>query len=360
LFDESPLRSAARLLATLGCFLLIPSCVQYPEAMDPAAVGSRTTGLVLAEITAPVLAGGHAELRRLQATVDFTPARLRQAYILAETGRPEAAVRLLNRTVFTGPRPSPATEAIALYLRGGAYDRLGAAERAHEDWARATALPLVDADLRSRLRAALARHAAPLATAPAAPLERGLLAFDRSDWQASPPVAARLEPMGAITRLTIHHSDSLCSAEESAVITHLRQIQRGHIQTRGWGDIGYHFLIDPAGRVWEGRELRYQGAHAQGANNHHNIGICLLGKFVRGAEGSEPTAAQVSSMEQLVVVLRRHFSIPTGGVHTHKELIHSTQCPGGRLQSIVDAMRDRHAQRGEGMATGRTGLPGGG
>jgi len=35
-------------------------------------------------------------------------------------------------------------------------------------------------------------------------------------------------------------------------------IQRDHMDAKGWGDIGYHFRIDPSGRVLEGRELLWQ------------------------------------------------------------------------------------------------------
>jgi hypothetical protein len=43
------------------------------------------------------------------------------------------------------------------------------------------------------------------------------------------------------------------------------------------GDIGYHYIVDRSGAIWQGRRIRYQGAHARGSANNGNIGIVLLG-----------------------------------------------------------------------------------
>jgi hypothetical protein len=35
---------------------------------------------------------------------------------------------------------------------------------------------------------------------------------------------------------------------------------------RGWDDIGYHYIIEPNGDVYEGRYLSKKGSHVEGAN----------------------------------------------------------------------------------------------
>ena len=137
----------------------------------------------------------------------------------------------------------------------------------------------------------------------------------------------------------------------------IRAFQGTHIHENRWGDIGYHFLIDPAGRVWEGRDLRYQGAHAGGVNNEHNVGICLLGRFVGDRSGQAPPAAQVRSMEGLVAHMSAKHSISPRRIHTHKELKSDTNCPGSRLQAIVDRMRRKRSVAA--AAEGRSLLAGG-
>src|SRR5690606_5674904 len=116
----------------------------------------------------------------------------------------------------------------------------------------------LDPELRSRIAAEGNVRPAPPREAP------GVLAVrPRSDWRAAEPLRREMRPMGDVRRITVHHSATLVrSTTEGAAVGAIRGIQRHHQQHNGWGDIGYHFLIDPAGRVWTGRGLEWQGAHA--------------------------------------------------------------------------------------------------
>ena len=68
----------------------------------------------------------------------------------------------------------------------------------------------------------------------------------------------------------------------------MKAYQTGHQQTNHWADIGYHYVIDRQGRIWEGRELSWKGAHAGNKQaNENNVGIALIGNF----ENVEPPAA---------------------------------------------------------------------
>ena len=58
----------------------------------------------------------------------------------------------------------------------------------------------------------------------------------------------------------------------------LRGIQYQHQVTNGWSDIGYNYLIDRLGRVWEGRGWGNRGAHTL-AHNTNTIGISFMGNF---------------------------------------------------------------------------------
>ncbi len=114
----------------------------------------------------------------------------------------------------------------------------------------------------------------------------------------------------------------------------LRRIQGQHKKRMGAGDIGYHFIIDRTGTVWQGRDWRYQGAHTSGANSN-NIGVMLLGNF----ELQQPTGGQISSLQSLVFSLSRmHGLNPGRDVYGHSDFC-NTQCPGKHLKQYVKAFK---------------------
>ena len=163
-------------------------------------------------------------------------------------------------------------------------------------------------------------------------------ALPRARWGARAPSPRNLTPNRARwSYITVHHSAheeaGTTGSSERDAIAALRAIQRSQMGGRGWGDIGYHFLIDPAGRIWEGRDLSWQGAHAGGSggrNNVGNIGICLLGNF----EIERPSQAAVKSLERLVADLQRRFAITNGGIKGHRDW-KGTACPGRHLLPYV-------------------------
>ena len=90
----------------------------------------------------------------------------------------------------------------------------------------------------------------------------GFLDVSRASWRAK-PLRQNHEPMGPPTRITVHHSaEPLTSRKLSESRKEVLRIQSIHQDDKHWADIGYHFLIDPAGRIFEGRPVEIQGAHA--------------------------------------------------------------------------------------------------
>ena len=167
----------------------------------------------------------------------------------------------------------------------------------------------------------------------------------RTAWGASPPVPGRLTRNRAPwSRITVHHSgppDGNLGTSAAVARDTLQRIQKHHISNQGWGDIGYHFLIDPAGRLYEGRSLQWQGAHAgYDANNRNNntgnIGICLLGDFVGGTQA--PSQSALTTLRSLVDDLCRVYGIPPGRLYGHKSL-KVTDCPGPALEAWVASYR---------------------
>jgi hypothetical protein len=280
-------------------------------------------------VLAPAEGVAEVELEDLRAMRE-PAAQLRAAWILLERKQPRAAIEACDGVLYGPHGPSVTAEALARYLRAEAFVRLGEPERGQYDHAKALELAL-DPRLRQRLESRPPAAAAAASTAPA------LAVLPRTGWSPARPIPSRLEPMGRIYRLTVHHSAMpFRDTAQPTCAAQLRLIQHNHMQQadRLYGDIGYHFLIDPAGRVWEGRELAWQGAHARADNNRGNIGVCLLGNFVRGRDGQRPTEPQVRALRQLVFDLAGRYGIAANQVFSHSDFV-VTECPGALVEPVV-------------------------
>ena len=159
----------------------------------------------------------------------------------------------------------------------------------------------------------------------------------RQQWTRATTIASEANAMVNVQKITVHHDGMppVALRSRSAVIDRLELIRRSHVDTRGWADIGYHYIVDPEGRVWEGRPVTLQGAHVK-RHNLHNLGILVLGNF----EVQRPTIAASTSLEQFLVEQMHRFRVPVSRVHTHLELA-ATACPGRNLQRIMVNTRSR-------------------
>lgn len=164
--------------------------------------------------------------------------------------------------------------------------------------------------------------------APAAPSVPGVLA--RTRWATGRPIPSRMNAMLPVRYVTVHHDgmDPFTGDDARAAAARLDAIRRAHLN-RGWGDIGYHFAVDRAGNVWEGRPLAYQGAHVKD-HNEYNLGVVALGNFDR----QQPTRAQLAALHRHVRLLVCTFGVPGSRLRTHQEWA-PTACPGRHLQRYM-------------------------
>ncbi len=124
--------------------------------------------------------------------------------------------------------------------------------------------------------------------------------ISRRSWGANEAIR-RSSPSYATTlqAAVVHHTAGAAgnSRAESAAI--VRGIQTYHVRGNGWNDIGYNFLVDRFGQVFEGRyggiERNVIGAHAQGFNTG-SVGIALLGSY----GGSGPSAQARDALARLI------------------------------------------------------------
>ncbi|MCA9321329.1 MAG: N-acetylmuramoyl-L-alanine amidase, partial [Planctomycetes bacterium] len=168
----------------------------------------------------------------------------------------------------------------------------------------------------------------------------------RAEWGARPVRrAGHPVPMSRPYRITVHHAgdNRRPPLTFNDAVDRMTAYQRTHQDDNGWADIGYHFVIDGSGRIWQGRVLELQGAHAGNASlNEGNIGVCLMGNF----EDDAPTPSQRESLELLVRHLIQRYGINVQAVNGHNEVRAAanhggTSCPGRYLQDFLVQLKRR-------------------
>ncbi len=167
----------------------------------------------------------------------------------------------------------------------------------------------------------------------------------RARWARGNPDGSDLNKMIVpIKWVTIHHDglDSpMTETSMDASAARIEWIRCGH-RGRGFSDIGYHYVIDRDGRVWEGRNLRWQGAHVS-KHNEQNIGILVMGNF----DIQRPSQQQLDGMQKWVSTLLKRYRLEDGRVRTHGEWPGAkTACPGKHLQAAVANIRRKKTRWG--------------
>jgi hypothetical protein len=144
--------------------------------------------------------------------------------------------------------------------------------------------------------------------------------------------------------ITIHHTtDSPSNSFATAV-----DVQNKHfidIANTGPGaDIGYHFIVDGNGAIYEGRPLGIKGSQVVKWNGG-NVGVVLAGDFERPVIGDTPTVAQVTAMTTLIDTLAARFAIQSVWWHQERKKLVTTdptECPGARLIPSLAALRTKY------------------
>ncbi|WP_449342279.1 N-acetylmuramoyl-L-alanine amidase, partial [Streptomyces aurantiogriseus] len=213
--------------------------------------------------------------------------------------------------------------------------------------------------------------ASPSASAPPSTVPQPTI-MPRSAWGAdeslSPEAPAYL-PGGKIKAAVVHHtaqSNAYTCAEAPSVIN---AIYTYDVTALGWKDLGYNFVVDKCGTVYEGRKggvgLPVVGAHAYGFNSQ-TTGIAVLGTYT---DSAPPPAAMTSVARVAAWKLGQYgvdpdstvtlttavdgqnlagkswgagetLSLPA--VHGHRDG-YNTLCPGDAFYAALDTVRSHAA-----------------
>ena len=125
-----------------------------------------------------------------------------------------------------------------------------------------------------------------------------------------------------------------CSATRPDQDIGVETIRQWH-KSRGFSDIGYHYVINRRGCVEAGRALKHQGAHTKGHNN--SIGICLLGgiKHYHGSDFNF-TCHQLTTLKKLCYKLINKVYKKPLKIVGHRDLDDRKDCPCFDVQAFFN------------------------
>lgn len=147
-----------------------------------------------------------------------------------------------------------------------------------------------------------------------------------------------------VKKFIIHHTATTKNLSDPKQA--IRDIYYYHAVTRGWGDIGYNYIMDQSGNVYEGRYggEGVIGGHAGPANNG-TIGIAVLGNY---EENLVPTKVMNALGKFIGKKAKLHKISPTGksefrgeylpNILGHKDVM-ATACPGKNLYAKLSSIR---------------------
>lgn len=154
----------------------------------------------------------------------------------------------------------------------------------------------------------------------------------------------------SVELITVHHTAMKVNGDNRSGVERMRALYQYHANNRGWGDIGYHYLIDENGQIYEGKSGgNYVVAGHAYCNNIGTVGVALLGNF----EEEEPTPEQLQSLQWLIVDLAGEYDIDLNrsvtfhGKHmdpvvAHRDLL-ATECPGFYVYGAMAQIRSNVA-----------------
>lgn len=173
--------------------------------------------------------------------------------------------------------------------------------------------------------------------------------YSRAQWGANESLRDGSPRYGSIKTGFVHHTVNANGYSRADVPSLLRGIYAYHTQSRGWSDIGYNFLVDRFGRIWEGRAGGVArpviGAHTLGYNEY-SFAMSAIGNFdVAGAPQAMVDAYKrlfawklslhnINASATRIYVKNRYFAAING----HRDA-DSTACPGRYLYAKLPEIR---------------------
>ncbi|MEV6396255.1 peptidoglycan recognition protein, partial [Streptomyces sp. NPDC051907] len=189
----------------------------------------------------------------------------------------------------------------------------------------------------------------------------------RSAWR---PISRRRHPpeltASAVKAVFIHHTNSGNDYTPKDVPELIRNLSHDHVANREWDDVGYNFLVDRNGTIYEGRAGGVAnpvvGAHTQGFNVG-TVGIAAIGSYGSGTTVPAPMLEAIARLaawklglygvdpraSTVLVSTNDHSRYPEGSRHVFRTISGHrdatwTWCPGTALHALLPDIRERAAR----------------
>ena len=176
--------------------------------------------------------------------------------------------------------------------------------------------------------------------------------ISRAEWGANEKLMTWPPAYAPVVKIVVHHTTGSNASAELDPAAFIRAIYYYHAVTRGWGDIGYNFLVDRQGRIYEGRfgGDGVIGGHAYPYNSG-TIGVAILGDY---SSSSVPVAAAAGLKDLLTWKSAANNIDPLGNgwlydrnlpnIMGHRDC-NNTACPGDRAYALLPDIRNTVQQR---------------
>ncbi|PSN48383.1 hypothetical protein C0J52_21009 [Blattella germanica] len=177
-----------------------------------------------------------------------------------------------------------------------------------------------------------------------------LLLINRDEWLAQPPQHPADPLKHPVPYVIILHTATDNCTTQAKCTFFVRKTQTFHIESFGWWDIGYSFLVGGDGYAYEGRGWDGIGAFAYGYNNR-SIGISFIGTFIKVL----PPPQQIQAAKQLIVEGVRLGKIsPNYKLLAHRQ-VSATESPGQIMDGGVASPTLRSTKTNDSCRLTRTG-----
>ncbi|PZT72740.1 MULTISPECIES: N-acetylmuramoyl-L-alanine amidase [unclassified Streptomyces] len=174
----------------------------------------------------------------------------------------------------------------------------------------------------------------------------------RAAWHADESIVREhASYTGAVRAVFIHHTGETSDYDCAEAPELIRNVEEAHINGRGWDDIGYNFLVDRCGTIYEGRAggitRSVRGAHTTGFNAD-SVGIAVLGDY---HDGERVPAAVVRSLAALAAWKLLPGEDPRGKVRL-RSTNDASRYPKGEVAvlNVISGHRDTYSTRCPGQA----------
>ena len=187
----------------------------------------------------------------------------------------------------------------------------------------------------------------------------------RTAWHA---VTVKTKPQydHSVKAIFVHHTDNPndydCKKDVPAM---LQAMEERHIHVLGWDDLGYNFVVDRCGTIYEGRgggvDRDVRGAHTEGFNID-TVGVAALGNFGPGQPVPRPMLEAIAAIAAWKLDpdidpagrvrltssndesrFRKGTSVELNAISGHRD-VYETSCPGDALYAALPWIRQTAAR----------------